>query len=100
MKYAVSEEGIAALRSLSTEIVTASDAVKTAAQALRDAVDDNSDSLGPHRASLENVLEEVRAAEAAAAEPVEQISQKLEDVAKQYEEIMADDPFAGLMGGN
>lgn len=96
MRYAVNEEGVQALKNLSNEVLESTESIKSAAQALKGAADDNASALGPHQASISNVLEEIQTAEQAAAEPVQEVSDKLNEVAEKYQGIIDDDPFSGM----
>lgn len=96
MKYAVNPEGVQALRTLSRQIVEGAETINSAADALSTAADEHSDALGPHQSSIAGILEEIRAAEAAAAEPVESVSEKLNDVAEGYQEVIDNDRYSGV----
>lgn len=96
MKYAVNPEGVQALRTLSREIVDGAATIKSAADTLSTAADEHDGKLGPHQSSITSILEEIRAAEAAAAEPVESVSEKLNDVAEGYQDAIDNDPYSSV----
>lgn len=105
MKYAVNDEGIQALRALSHSIQESSCAIQNAVNVLKSVADENAAAIGPHRSSIAHILEEVQQAEAAAAEPVQTVSDKLYETAERYQKIMDDDPFSrldfsGIEGGD
>lgn len=98
MKYAVNSEGVQALKSLSMSIVESAAAVGNAADALASIADKHSSTLGPHYTTISNIIDEIKAAEGAATEPVSSISEMLADVAEAYNEIIEADPFSGFSG--
>ena len=95
MKYAVSPEGVAELKKMSAAIVSSAESIKTLTGALEAAAGDHANLLGPHYASLEQVIEEIRSAEEAAVEPVNGLSDMLNEVAEGYQEVIDSDPFSG-----
>lgn len=94
MKYAVNDEGVAALKGLAAKIEEGKEIIKAAAKALSSAADEHSNTLGPHQASIVNILEEIQAAEEAAAGPVESIAEKLNDIAEAYQDVIDNDRFS------
>lgn len=95
MKYTVNEAGVAALNSLSQKLPECAETIKTASDTLSSSFDENRAGLGPHDASIESILEDMKAANEAAAEPVEELSEKLSDVAESYQEIIDNDRYGG-----
>ena len=93
MKYAVNEEGVAALQSLSDALPECAEKITQAAEALQTAFDENKEGLGPHDTSIESILEDIKAAEADAAEPVQDLSDKLADIADAYQDIIDNDRY-------
>lgn len=93
--YKVNEEGVAALQALSQKLPECAEAIKSAAEAMRSAFDDNRQGLGPHDTSIENILEEIKEANDAAADPVEELSEKIGDVAEGYQDIIDNDRYGG-----
>lgn len=98
MKYAVSPEGIGELKKMSAAIVSSAEAIKTLADALETVSEEHADTLGPHQSSIAGIVEEIRSAEEAATEPVNGLSDMLNDVAESYQEVIDHDRFSG--GGN
>ena len=96
MKYAVSPEGVAELKKMSAAIVSSAENIKTLADALEADASEHSTTLGPHQASIANVVEEIRSAEEAATEPVDGLSDMLNDVAEGYQEVIDNDRFSGV----
>ena len=66
------------------------------ADALEAVASEHSTTLGPHQASIANVVEEIRSAEEAATEPVDGLSDMLNDVAEGYQEVIDNDRFSGV----
>lgn len=90
-KYAVNEEGVMALKTMSAAIVSASEQITALANALRTCADEHADTLGPHKESIDSVIEDIEAAEKAATDPVNGISDMLNEVADAYQDIIGDD---------
>lgn len=87
-KYAVSQEGIVALKTMASAIVTASDKIKELTVDLKTVVDDNPNTLGPHRKEIEEVINAINAEVKAATEPIGSVSKALEKVANGYQKII------------
>jgi len=96
MKYKVNEEGVEALRGLAVQITDALDQIKSAADALSSGADEYRDAIGPHQSSIEQILETLRVAQEQATDPANSVSEKLNETAAKYQEIIDDDPFSGL----
>ncbi|MBQ7087482.1 MAG: hypothetical protein IJM96_08430, partial [Clostridia bacterium] len=71
-KYAVSQEGIVALKTMASAIVTASDKIKELTVDLKTVVDDNPNTLG--RKEIEEVINAINAEVKAATEPIGSVS--------------------------
>lgn len=102
MIYAVSAEGVAALRTLANEVLAASEGIIRASSGLMSAAEAYERTLGPHAASLYGAMRDILAALKASEEPRELLSQNLNDVADAYQEIIEMDmmrsPAAGTAG--
>ena len=97
MKYAVSSEGITALKAVALEVTEALEALERGTKSLKTAAEGMKE-LGPHRASLDAALEDVAESLRQAAGPAETIAEKLEEVAEAYEEIIEYDRFRASSG--
>ena len=98
MKYAVSEEGINAMQSAASAISEAVEEMMSLVQGVQTASDEYADTIGPHKASLDSALEDISSNIQSATEPANNVSEKLNDVADAYSEIVGNDPFSGLAG--
>ena len=87
-KYTVSDEGVSALKNLSTRLPEQVEAVKSAADALESSFESNHTGLGPHSDSIRRVIEEIREATNQAASPVVELAEKVGDVAEAYQAII------------
>lgn len=96
MKYAVSDEGVQALKGMSQAISSAKDEISGHAQKLKSAGDGQD--LGPHAASIVSAAETIEEAINGASDPLEDIAAVLEDVADSYEEIIGNDRIRSAVG--
>ncbi len=87
-KYAVSEEGIIALKTMSAAIISASEKIIELTGTLQTVIDDNPKTLGPHKKELDEVIKAINSEVKAATEPINSVSQSLEKVAKGYRSII------------
>ena len=90
-KYAVNEEGIAALRTVGEKALEAISTIYNGSIAVISLSEDQSDLLGPHKGSLISAVKEILTSLKAAAEPISDIADTLNDVAEAYEEILSND---------
>lgn len=98
-KYAVNEEGTQAMRLMASAINDAIGQVESQTSSVQSAADEYQDTLGPHKASLDSALEEIADNVKQAFEPANSISDKLNEVAEAYEEIIGNDRIASSAGG-
>ena len=91
MKYAVNEEGVTAMRTMSNRLRDALEAVDQITQTLRSEADAGQNVLGPHKPSLDDALDCIDQSVRQAAEPAEEICDTIDDVAEAYEEIISND---------
>lgn len=96
-QYAVNEEGVQALNTMSQQIVTAKDELVQAVQAVKSTADGN-DAIGPHKESLDEALEQITQSVNDASEPVDDISEILKDVAEGYQEVIDNDRLKSTSG--
>ena len=99
MKIQVNQEGVLALKTMSAALFMSTEQILGLTKALRACADSHTDSLGPHKSSLDAVIEDIEAVVKDSSEPVVHISETLQEIADSYQEIIDDDVFAG-MGGN
>ncbi|MBQ3497964.1 MAG: hypothetical protein IJA87_02420 [Clostridia bacterium] len=90
-KYAVNEEGVAALNLLATRVLECCSAIKENTYHLETVSEDYQGLLGPHYNSLIQALESIKNESEQMKTPVEDISSALTDIADAYEEIIAND---------
>lgn len=98
MKYAVNQEGTAAMKKMASAITEAIEALGKLSSEVKSAADSHQDSLGPHKSSLDNALSEIDESVRQASEPAEGVAEKLLDVAEAYEDIIGNDRFQGAAG--
>ena len=95
-KYAASDEGILAIKTMSAAIVSAGEKITELTGALQTVIDDNPNTLGPHVTSLEGVIQAIDKEIKDATEPINGISDALEDIADVYQDIVDDHKIAGV----
>ena len=96
--YAVSQEGVIALKTMSAAIHAAADKITSVSKDLKIVVEDNNNLLGPHVKSLEEVIENIDNEMKKASEPIGSISSILEDLANDYQEEIDSKPTFGGSG--
>ena len=87
-KYAVSPEGVQALKAAAAAVTEGIEKVSKEAKDMSMVADEYSGTLGPHQQELTEVLEEIEEAIEKAAEPSQNVAEKLEDVADGYQDII------------
>lgn len=110
MKYAVSDEGVSALMTLSTNITEAVVEVYQLTANIQASMDEHNDAIGPHRASLSEAIKDIYQSIKTSAKPANTLSETLKEVAEAYQEIIDNDQLgskdggitssAGALGGN
>ena len=91
MIYAVSEEGVSALRKTSSTLTEAWSGLFNLSVSLQTKANEHPDALGPHRASLLSALSSIYTALKEAGEPIKAISDALNDTAEAYQDIIDND---------
>jgi methyl-accepting chemotaxis protein len=97
-KFAINEEGVAALKQLSADLTENIEKIVKATSGLENTCESCRSDLGPHVESLSEVIEEVREISSRAADPIESLSEKALEYAQDFEEIIANDRFKGISG--
>ncbi len=98
MKYAVNEEGVQAMKKMSDEIRNAIETMNTLVSSVKQTADGNQNTLGPHKASLDDALADIKESLKKASEPAEGVAEKLDEVAEAYTEVIGNDVFKGAGG--
>ena len=101
INVAVSEAGVELLRGWASDISEAIEKINGLTGSLSSCIEEHPDTLGPHRASLANVIEEIEENTKSATAPANDIAEILVEIADGYQEIIDSDNFAGAgAGGN
>lgn len=95
MKYAVSYEGIEALRNLGTNLWNSLGKIAASNLKLLDTVGENRQGLGPHSSEIINISKEVNEITKQVKEPVEILIERLNDIADAYQMLIELDPYSG-----
>lgn len=99
MKYAVNEQGVAALKRMATVLSNVGEHICDAIGIVKDVADEHDGMLGPHKSSLDDVIENIQITLQKSTTSMEAMSELLEEIAEGYQEIIDDNAFAGLAGG-
>ena len=84
-------EPVAALRTVGEKALEAISSIYNGSLTVISLSEDQSDLLGPHKGSLLSAVKEILTSLKAAAEPISDIADTLNDVAEAYEEILSND---------
>jgi len=90
-KYAVNPEGIQAMQTMANAILNAVSEIESATSVVRRVADENPDSLGPHKDSLDAALEDIEAAIKNSTDPASDVAERLEEVAEGYQDVIDND---------
>ena len=95
MIYAANDEGVAALNNLGTTLPEKSEEILKIADKMVSAADENAELLGVHAQDLKSALATIKQEISNAAGPVEELSEKVLDVADGYQEVIERKRFSG-----
>ncbi len=98
MKYAVNEEGIEAMNTMATAIIESVEQLEGYTSTVQSAGDEYEDTLGPHKASLDEALAEITKSVKEAADPANSVAARLNEIAEGYEEIIGNDRIKNSPG--
>ena len=98
MKYAVNEEGVMALKTMSAAIFSSAEQIRGLTGALKTCADEHQDTLGPHKSSIDEVIEEINSVTNQATDPINNIAETLNDIADSYQGIIGNDGIRGSSG--
>lgn len=98
MKYGVNEEGIEALNTMASAITESVEQLEGYTTTVQSAADEYEDTLGPHKASLDEALTAITESVKQAADPASSVAEKLVEVAEGYQEIIENDRIKGSAG--
>ena len=93
--FSVSSQGIDALRALASGLIDSLESVEGAASKLDSAASEQS-GLGPHADQIDEIITNIRTAVNSAKGPVEDLSQKVSEVADAYQDIIDTNLFSGI----
>lgn len=99
MIYAVNDEGVAALNNLGTTLPEKSEEILKMADEIVSTADENAELLGVHAQDLKNALDAIKQEICNAAGPVEELSEKILDVADGYQEVIDRKRFSAGSSG-
>ena len=92
---AVNNEGVAALKKMSSDLTQALEDIENASKELSSIATDQN-GLGVHVNTINDLLDQIEQALKDAKDPVNTLSSKLLEVADGYQEMIDNDPYAGL----
>ena len=88
MEYMANDHGVQSLKRLSASLVEQVDAVKQATDSLQSELDSNRSGLGPHAGDIQGVIDQMNEEVKGATSPVNELAEKVEDLAKEYQEFI------------
>ena len=88
-KYAISQEGVSAVRQLEKDIRTNNDSIKTACSQLQQTVNGVESSIGIFADQLHSLIEQVRSAQVQGEEGIETLAGKLNSLASSMDAIIS-----------
>jgi len=101
VEIAVTEEGVAALRKLSSSLEDNIRDIRASANELASELVDNQHALGPHAGSIVKLIESVRQEQYHACLPVAELCEKVNNLAAAYQDYLDNDIFGtGNSGGS
>ena len=89
---AVNEEGVAALKKMSSNVSEGTEGIKSACDSVDSEVG-GLNNIGPHKTSIKNVVDSIRESVEGATAPANTVAEKLEAKAGQYERFIQNDRF-------
>ena len=90
-KYAVNEEGLQALKSMSVKLVEAVGEIYNLVDSLENQSEEFNDTLGPHKYSLISAITNIKKAQHDSVQYVLGLSGSLNDIAEAYQDIIDND---------
>ena len=94
--YSVNQEGVDALRSLSSGLIESLEMVEAAVSRLA-SVSGDQNGLGPHGAKIDDVINNIQQVAKNAESPIQDLSQKVSEVAEAYQDIVDTDPYSSIV---
>jgi len=94
LEYAVNDDGVAALKQLSSRLLDNTANIENATNALEAALGQNTIGLGPHASSIKKVVDDVNTEQKEACKPILELSDKALGLANEYQEFIDTDRFA------
>ena len=98
MKYAVNDEGVQAMNAMASAVTEAIEEVQTLTTTMQSSADEYENTLGPHKASLDDALGDISESIKQAGEPANSVAEKLVEVAEAYQDIIGNDRIKGSSG--
>ncbi len=99
-KYAVNEQGVAALNTMATALENSVDVIAKRVGDVNKLIDEYGNTLGPQgTTTLKSAMDGISATISTSFDSVYEVSAKLTDIADDYQEEIDNDPFSGIDGG-
>ncbi len=94
--YQVNQEGVDALKSLSRGLIESLDMVEAAMSRLQ-AVCNSQNGRGPNADKIDSVIMDIHTIARNAEGPIQDLSERVSEVAEAYQDIIDNDPYSGIM---
>ena len=88
MEYMANDQGVQSLKRLSSSLVEQVNAIKQETEALQSELDSNRSGLGPHAGDIQAVIDKMNEEVKGATSPVNELAEKINDLAKEYQEFI------------
>ena len=89
--YAANENGVQALRAMSNALYAAVNEIANHTARIINVSDEYCDTIGPHKTSLDQAIEEISDCIRRSGEPANDIAERLSEVAEGYQEVIDND---------
>ncbi len=96
MSIAVNPEGVKALKDYSARIAEGVESIKSETDKMASITDQYSGKIGPHADQIKNALETIKGAVLQGTVPALEISEKLNQVADAYQQVIDTSYYGGL----
>ena len=96
MLIQANSEGVKALQDYSKKITDAVDKIISESDKMTGITDQYSGKIGPHASQIKSALDTIKGAVLRGVEPANTISEKLDEVAEAYQEIIDENYYGGV----
>lgn len=95
MAFSVNPESVQALKNYATKIEEGAEQIKNETDTMSNITDQYSGKIGPHADQIKSALDTIKGAVLQGMVPAHEISEKLNDVADAYQEVIDQNYYGG-----